>query len=235
MRRIFFPAPLLCLLCACAPSLRVEIDAFAERPAVHADGKKCAVLPATPDVRPDDLQFREFAAQTSESLAERGCAPAEGLEDADLAVLLSYGVGEPVTVEQRDYVIYRPWGRWRREIPEFVPVTTTYVFNTYSIALEARSVERAVREDARSGPDIHRSGGAKEEAARQPGARQAVLGRQVWKVRASHASRQGDLRVLFPWLLAGAKDYFGADSGHSVVITVPEKSLAPSRIRNNGK
>ena len=194
----------LWLLGGCARKVRVEINALAEQgetqQAGRLAGQRCLVLPAGQDVSPDDLQFREFSAQVAASLAQRGCAPAQGLEDADLAVLLSYGISEPIIVEQRDYVVYRPWGRWSRRMPDYVPVTTTYIFNTGSLGLEARLVEKAAE-------------GTK-------------LGRQVWKIDASHAGQGIDLRALFPWLLAAAGEYYGVDSGQAIVVRVGEEDLA---------
>jgi len=206
MRIIFVIALSLCLLGACARKVRVEVNALAEQgetqQAGRLAGQRCLVLPAGQDVNPDDLQFREFSAQVGASLAQRGCAPAQGLEDADLAVLLSYGISEPIIVEQRDYVVYRPWGRWSRRMPDYVPVTTTYIFNTGSLGLEARLVEKAAE-------------GTK-------------LGRQVWKIDASHAGQGIDLRALFPWLLAAAGEYYGVDSGQAIVVRVREEDLAPA-------
>ena len=102
----------VCLLGACARKIKVEINSIADREERQQAGRlaeqRCLVLPVRPDVRPDDLQFREFSAQVSASLAQKGCVPAQGLEDATLAVLLNYGIGEPVITEQRDYVVYRP-------------------------------------------------------------------------------------------------------------------------------
>ena len=200
----------LCVFAGCARKLNVEVSALADPGerfgAGRLEGRRCAVLPAKGDVRPDDLQFREFAVQVAASLAQKGCTPARGLEDADVAVLLGYGIGESVVVEQQSYVVYHPWGRWSRRIPEFVPVTTSYVFTPCSLSLEARLVEKAAG---------------------------AQLGKQIWKVEASHSGQRADLRLLFPWLLAAAKDYYGVDSGHGVLVRVRQEDLASLSVPEN--
>lgn len=227
--RFFFVLALLIhasLLGACARKVKVEINSIAEHTGAQAQqagrlaGQRCLVLPAKADILPDDLQFREFSTQVSASLAQKGCTPAQGLEDADLAVLLNYGIGEPVITEERNYVIYRPWGRWGRGIPEYTPVTTTYVFNTCSLSLEARLVEKAIAPD----------GGTKKDGAfSAPKAEDgAQLGKQVWKLSAAHAGQRVDLRTLFPWLLAAAKEYYGIDSGQNILVKVSEEDLASS-------
>jgi len=97
------------------------------------------------------------------------------------------------------------------------------IFNTGSLGLEARLVEKAAE-------------GTK-------------LGRQVWKIDASHAGQgidlralfpwllaaageyygvDRDLRALFPWLLAAAGEYYGVDSGQAIVVRVREEDLAPA-------
>jgi hypothetical protein len=233
MRTLFVFALLVgaCLLGACARKVSVEIHSIAERPeaqqAGSLAGQRCLVLPVMPNVRPDDLQFREFSAQVSASLARKGCAPAQGLEDADLAVLLGYGIGEPVIVEEHSYVVYRPWGRWGRGMAEYVPVTTTYIFNTCSLSVEAWLVEKT---------PVPQSGGAKKGGAPSgPKVEEgAKLGRQVWKIDAAHAGQRADLRALFPWLLAAAGEYYGVDSGRNVLVRVSEEDLvyAPLPTKN---
>ena len=221
--RFFFVSALLisaCFLSACARKVRVEIRSIAEREETQQArlmGQRCLVLPARQDVSPDDLQFREFSAQVSASLSQKGCTPAQDIEDADLAMMLDYGIGEPLIVEQHSYVTYRPWGRWSRGIPDYVPVTTTYIFTTCWLGLEARLVEKA------SPPSGGVSkGGASSGPKAEKGAK---LGRQVWKIDAVHAGQRIDLRALFPWLLAAAKGYYGVDSGQSVLIKVDEEEL----------
>ena len=223
--RIFFVIALLtslCLVGGCARKVRVEVNAFVEsgemRQAGRLAGQRCLVLPAGQDVSPDDLQFREFSARVGASLAHRGCAPAQGLEDADLAILLAYGISEPYIVEERSHVAYRPWGRWSRHMAEYLPVTTTYIFNIGRMRLEARLVEKAAAPPGGAQKDGASPGPKAEEGAK--------LGRQVWKIDAAHAGQGIDLRALFPWLLAAAGNYFGVDSGQTVLVRVHEEDLA---------
>ncbi|MDR2694864.1 MAG: hypothetical protein LBC79_00590 [Deltaproteobacteria bacterium] len=228
----FFPALalLVCLLGACARTVGVEVNSFVEhgeaQEAGRLEGRRCLVLPAKADLSPDDLQFREFAAQLSASLARKGCEPAQGLEDADLAVSLAYGIGEPLIVEQRGYVVHRPWGRWGRAMPDYLPVTTTYIFNTCSLRLEARLVEKAAAPSAGA-----KQGGAPSGPRAEDGARP---GRQVWKLEAAHVGQQSDLRLLFPWLLAAAGEYYGVDSGRTILVSVGAENVlsAPPPARN---
>jgi hypothetical protein len=211
----------LCLLGACARKVRVEINALAEhgeaRAAGKLAGKRCLVLPAKPDVSQDDLQFREFSAQVSASLAQKGCTPARGLEDADLAALLHYGVGEPFLVEERGYVVYRPWGRWGRGMADYIPVTTTYVFHASSLSLEARLVEKAGAPPAGTKKGGIPSGPKSAEGGK--------LGSQLWKGEATLTGQRADLRAVFPWLLAAAKEYYGTDSGHNILVGVGAEDL----------
>ena len=235
MMRNFFVIALLisaCLLGACARKLRVELHAIAEpgdtQQAGRLAGQRCLVLPAKPDANPDDLQFRAFSAQISASLAQKGCAPAQGLEDADLAVLLAYGATEPFIVEEHRYVMYRRGGFWSREMPDYVPVTITHILKTCSLSLDARLVEKDVLPSAGTQKGDAASG-AKTEAG-------AKLGRQVWKIDAAHTGGQRvDLRTLFPWLLAAAKEYYGVNSGQNILIKVSEEDLisAPLPVKNS--
>ena len=211
----------VCFLGACARKVKVEVNSLVEqgetRQAGQLEGQRCLVLPARPDVLPDDLQFREFSAQVAVSLAQRGCTPAQGLEDTDLAILLGYGIDEPVIVEQLSYAAYRPWGRWSRRMPDYVPVTTTYIFTTCGLTLEARLVDKAAAPSGAAKKDGAAFGPKAEEGAK--------LGKRMWKIEATHTGQRVDLRALFPWLLAAAKEYYGVDSGHNVLVRVGEEDL----------
>ncbi len=236
MRGFFLFALLLCLgpLGACARAVRVEVNAVSSPQAGGLAGKRCIVLPANPDTRPDDLFFREFAEKTAASLARRGCDRVDFTEDADIAVLLGYGISEPVIVERRDYVIYRPWGRWSRDIPEFIPVVTTMIFNTGGLSLEARTVEKQTV-PLPDQPSKTRKGEPPKQIA------QASLGAPLWKVSAEHAGQGIDMRALFPWLLAAAENYYGTDSGQGIVVKVPAEAVTapppppPAMIRKTGE
>ncbi|MCL2124187.1 MAG: hypothetical protein FWH34_08840, partial [Desulfovibrionaceae bacterium] len=108
----------------------------------------------------------------------------------------------------------------------YVPVTTTYIFNTCTLSLDARLVEKT---PAPSGEA--KKGGASSGTKAEAGAK---LGKRVWKIDAAHAGQRADLRALFPWLLAAAKEYYGVDSGQSVLVRVGEEDLvsAPLPAKN---
>jgi hypothetical protein len=57
--------------------------------------KRYIIMPGSKDVQPGDLQFLEYAGYVEKILNEKGFVKASQFADADIAVFLSYGIGNP--------------------------------------------------------------------------------------------------------------------------------------------
>jgi hypothetical protein len=81
--------------CASTQQFRVSADSLARPDSVAR--KSYVLLPGNKGTGADDLQFQEYATYVQRALAARGLVHATRLEDADIAVFLSYGIGDPQT------------------------------------------------------------------------------------------------------------------------------------------
>lgn len=82
------------LLAGCSRS-RAAVDVSSLASPRAAELRTYTLRPEQPAVAPTDLQFQEFAAITARALGERGFHQAEAPEEAELVILLDYGLGEP--------------------------------------------------------------------------------------------------------------------------------------------
>jgi hypothetical protein len=196
------------LLAGCAtPRLGVDVDSIAA-PSAPATGS-FVVVPAAGGGDGDDLLFREFARLTTAALVERGFGPATSATEADLAIELAYGVGDPQQ-EFREVLepgwpgrhVYDPWYR-RPYWPGPFHDRRVESFTTYG-----RFVAVAAHESR---------GGEK--------------GAQVWRTTAFSRGTGQDLRRLVPLMLAAAQPYFGRDTGGAVDVSVPADDPAVIRLK----
>ncbi|MCX8050102.1 MAG: hypothetical protein N3A55_10665 [Methylohalobius sp.] len=104
---IFIIAFVALLVGCAAGSVHVNIDSISTP---NADiKKKYILLPGLKDVESTDLQFKEYAGYIEKGLTSKGYVKAENFGDADIAIFLAYGIGEP---QEHLYTYSLPeWGQ----------------------------------------------------------------------------------------------------------------------------
>ncbi|HOG18467.1 MAG TPA: hypothetical protein PLB96_14090 [Syntrophales bacterium] len=94
MRKIILVSVLAVLVgCALGPMYRVKIDSISGLST--ATKKTYILLPGVKDVEPNDLQFKEYSSYVERALSSAGYVRAENPQNANIAVFLSYGIGDP--------------------------------------------------------------------------------------------------------------------------------------------
>ena len=197
--------------CATAPRYSVQISALAD-PAIHPEPTTYVMLAADPNADPRSLHFREFAATVERALAERGFRATDDPEEAELAMLLDFGVGEhhlesitPVRPAFSYYGGYGPRGCFRgyRGYCGPRPVLGAGLYDPFYVDTYTRTfttVNRFVRLEAR-----------RIEPGKAP-----RDGLPIWETRADSRGRDTDLRAIFPALVVAATEYIGTDTGQAV-------------------
>lgn len=202
-----------------APSFEVEVNSLAGPGA--AERKTFLLLPGNKDTEADDLQFREFAVYVSRVLEGRGFVAADDAAQADLAVVVTYGIGDP-QVSQQTYLL-PIWGQTGigsaytsgtvRHIgnTSTVAATTTYT-PTYGVtgyATQVRSSTSFVRYASLTGYDLKLF----KETNRQ---------QQLWSTTITSTGASSDLRRVFPVLMGAASVYVARDTGRRLSLTLFE-------------
>lgn len=196
----------------CAPTVTcgVSVNAFA---APNASAYRTyVVLPLDRNVQESDLQFQEFSRYVRRILNARGFKQARSFEDAQIAVFVGYGIGNP----QQHLSTYNVpvWGQ-----TGVAASTTTSQVNMYGNAATVTS-------DTTYTPQFGVTGYRTETESFTTYRRYAVVNAvdvarykaeqrsvEVWTTTIVSEGFSPDLRAIFPLMIVGAYDLIGANSG----------------------
>ena len=175
------------------------------------------------DITPDDLQFQEFAEYVNRALRHQGFTEMRDAGDADVAIFLSDGIGEPRVVQyEQSYPIY---GRVSSG------GTTTASANTYSSNGEYSRTNITVNEPSRYGvvgvgtqtvTDVSYDRYIELTAIDTIALRETNDVQEAWRTTISSTGSIRHLRRTFPVILAGALPYVGRNSGSAIEVELRE-------------
>jgi hypothetical protein len=182
----------------------VKIDSICDPDKISAGAY--VVYPATEDVHPEDLQFREFTKYIHRALRAKGFAPVEGAAKPEIVVFLSYGIEGP-----RDTI---------RSVPIVGKVPTTQ---------GQKPQWGVVGSAAKSEPQFDRW--IILEAIDAKPLLQTGTVVQVWRTTVTSSGRSSDLRAVFPIMIAAAKPFIATNTEKQVLRKLGEKSPEVAAIR----
>ncbi|MBW1921590.1 MAG: hypothetical protein JRI81_15395 [Deltaproteobacteria bacterium] len=176
------------------------------------------------------MQFKEYASYVERALTSAGYIRANDFKDARIAIFLSYGIGDP---KEHLYSYSLPvWGQTGISSSTTYGTitsygsygsyqgTTTYT-PTYGIKGYTSHVGsyttffRFLILDAFDLKEYRRS--------------KKVI--EAWRTTVTSRGSSGDLRRVFPVLVAAAKPYIGTDTGKQVHITLTEQDKTVLEIK----
>lgn len=207
-----------CYVAACAnrPDLRVygvRINSFASPEAPRY--RTYFLLPASQKILASDLEFREYGWYVHRALMARGLQPAATLDEAELAVFVDYGVGEPHEhIETYDIPM---WGQ-----TGIASTTTTGTISTFGNQSQIRTSTSYTPQYGITGyrtkvetytlfPRFALFSAVDLRVYRST--RQIV---EIWKTQLTSIGVSDDLRTVFPIMVAAAVDLFGVSSGRTI-------------------
>lgn len=201
--RILFISLLIIFLSGCAtrPHVSVEVDAISS---LNSKSKKIYVLVSgASDIKPDDLRFQEFASYIEKALTSKGFVKSNSPTDANVVISLIYGIGDPQRYQEtRSLPVFGQTGlsssNSSGSISRFGNTaiyndTTTYT-PTYGItgfvqkSYEYETYFRYLAIDAIDLDEFKRV--------------QKVV--QLWNMTVTSTGSSGDLREIFPILVAAS-------------------------------
>ncbi len=226
-KRIAFIYILAALFLGCAMA-KVNISSIS---APNANLKKRYVLlPGLKGVKPTDLQFREFANYVERALASKGYVKADNFNDAEIAIFLVYGIGDP-----REHVstYYLPvWGQ-----TGVSSSTTTGTINTYGYYGTYSGTTHYT-------PTYGITGYVPYTSSHTTYFRFMVLDAidldeykrsrkfvEVWRTVVTSRGSSNDLRRVFPIMVAASLPYIGTNTGKQVKVTIMENSKAVTEVK----
>lgn len=210
------------------PSYTVAVDSLASSSANQ--NRRYLLLPGNEGVTPEDLQFQEYAQYVRRALQVRGFEPATEPEEAEIAIILSYGIGDPQT---QQYTYSVPiWGQTGVASSQTYGTatafgnmatysgTTTYTprYGITGYTTQVGSITTYFRYALIAGYDV--------EVFRKTG--RTV---QLWRTAVTSSGSSGD-RLVFPILISAAVPYLAASTGQQVQLQLRESDDAVKVIKN---
>jgi hypothetical protein len=219
------------LLVGCAatqPSFSVSVDSLASP--IAATKKTYLLIPGNKGVSHNDLQFQEYENYLKRVLNGRGYIAASSEEDADLAIVLSYGIGDP---QKQQYSYSLPtWGKTGVSSANTYGTATTYG-NTTSVNTTTTYT-----------PTYGVTGSTNHTGTRTTFFRYVLITGydytefkqsekevQIWKTTVSSTGSSGDLRRVFPVLMAASEPYIATNTGQQIPVSLSESDNAVKIIK----
>lgn len=211
---MLFAAVMTLTACASGPApmqIRADVDALASEEAKQK--QRYVILPGNKDINEQDLQFIEFKNYLEKALASRGFIKAASLQEGNVVIFLSYGIGTPETHHYSyevpvwgDVGYYYPYSRRSRFYSGFgyMPMQgiTGYAQRVESYTAYTRY---ALLDAYDMGPYLQQ---------------QKLV--QLWKTRVESKGTSNDLRLTFPYMVTAMQPYIGTNTEHMVATEVDE-------------
>lgn len=207
---------------------RIAVNGFSDPK--YAGGHSYWLLSGKDGVSMNDLEFREYAAYLRRCLAQAGYSESATLDQADLAIFVSYGIGD---AKEQAYSYSMPvYGQTGGGTYNFSG--TTYsdygAATTYGTATQTPQYG-VVGSEQFSGTtltylrylfvDVFDMKALRNEKKKIP----------VWRTDVMSRGRNDDLRGVFPVLVAAATPHFGKNTKKQVVVDISEGDKQVQQIK----
>jgi hypothetical protein len=229
MPRTFVAAAFLLIFsCATGSTFNVSVSSLAD--VQRAAGKSYILLPSAEGVGASDLQFREFAGYVAGALERQGFTPASNFGNADVAIFLAYGIGDPA---QQTYSY---------SIPVYGQTgggTTTINLSTFgaggwtstSGTITTSPTHRQVGSQTVTQTSVTYFRYLILDAVDLKTFRETEKVMPVWRTNVTSTGRSGDLRLVVPILVAASEPHIGVSTGKQVHVQLTEGDARVQRVR----
>ena len=201
------------------PQFNVAVNSLASPAA--ATEKTYILLPGNKDVTWNDLQFQEYAGYLMRVLAAHGFVPVKSAEKADVAIVLFYGIGDPET-HQYSYSLpvfgqtgvassntYGTISSYGGSASYSGTTTYTPSYGVTGYTSQTGSYTTYFRYAKIAAYDYQKYLQTKEQV-------------ELWKTTITSIGSSGDLRQVFPILIAAASPYIASNTGKQVHVSLYE-------------
>lgn len=208
---------LISLLQACVvgPQYNVHVDSISSPAA--ALKTKYFLLPGLKGVDASDLQYREYSVYVERALALRGFTKASTIQEANVVILLGYGIGDP---ETREYTYSLPtYGQ-----TGIASANTYGTINSYGNTATYSGTTTYTPTYGITGSTTYTGTSTTFyrfmwlDALDLDEFRKSEKQVPLWKTTVSSTGYSGDLRLVFPILVAASKPHIGSNTGQKMLI-----------------
>lgn len=221
---------MLALLQACAvgPQFHVNVDSISAPEA--ASKSKYVLLPGVKDVEVGDLQYREYAAYVERALTSKGYTKTSSFAEADIAIFLGYGIGDP---ETRQFTYSLPtYGQTGVSSANTYGTVNTYGNTaTYSGTTTYTPTYGVTGSTTHTGTQTTFFRYMWLDAVDLDEYRKTEKEIQLWKTTVTSTGSSGDLRQVFPILVAASKPHIGSNTGKKIKVILSEGDKRVTEIK----
>lgn len=223
------------------PMVKMKVDSLGNQ----NEKNKYVLLSGIKDVDNNNLQFQEFSKYIDTILQQKGFVKTD-FENADIAIFLLYGISEPQqNIQQYAIPIL---GQTGISSSQTYGIANTYgTLNTYGNNgyYQGNTYSNQTTYNTPTyGVTGYQNGmlkyttytryfkiNALDMAAYKNFNKQV----QIWETTVTSSGSSGDLRFVFPILVAGAKDYIGTNTGKQIEIELLQDDQKVLDIKNSSK
>lgn len=220
------------------PTYLVQVDSIGN----DSENKTYILLSSNKDTKTDDLQFKEYATYLNRALQARGFVPAKNIQEANVAIFLSYGIGDP---REHQYTYSLPiWGKTGISSSTTYGTSNTYGslntygnYGTYTGNTNSTSTTTYTPTYGITG-SVARSGSYTTffrfmllNAIDLDEYKRSKKEIQLWKTTVTSSGSSSDLRRVFPILVAASKNHIATNTGKKLQIKLLEKDAQVMAIK----
>lgn len=167
------------------------------------------------------MQFKEYASYVRRALIKQGFAPAESFESANVAIFLVYGIGDP---QQEQYSYSVPtWGQTGVSSSYTTGTINTYgSFSSYTGTTTYTPTYGVTGSRTHTGTRISYFRFMILDAVDLDEYKKSQTEVQLWKTTVASSGSSGDLRQVFPILVAASQQYIASNTGKKVSFSLRE-------------
>lgn len=201
------------------PQFSVRVDSISGG---TADKNSYILLPGNKDTKAEDLQFKEYAAYVNRALIKQGFVPAESFENANVAIFLIYGIGDP---QEHQYSYSIPtWGQTGVSSSYTTGTISSYGgYGSYSGTTTYTPTYGITGNTTHIGSHITYFRFMVLDAVDLDEYKKSEKEVQLWKTTVTSSGSSGDLRQVFPILVAASQQYVGKNTGQKVEVNLYEE------------
>ena len=216
----------------CSNPFIVHIDSISKPDSSKM--KSYVLLPGNDDTTLNDLQFTEFAKYVKHVFSCRGYIEAADSNEADLIVFLAYGIGDP---QEHSFTYNVPvWGQTGVSSSYSQGTLYTYRnFATYSGTTTYTPTYGITGYTTNTGRYVTHFRFMILDAYDLKKFRESQNLVQSWKTKVTSTGSSGDLRMVFPILVAASKDYIASNTRQKVDRIIYETDESVIEIKSTGK
>ena len=226
--RYFVSLTLLLAAIGCSPKYLVKVDSINDS---RSYGQKYVLFPG--DDKADELLFGEFARYVEAALAKHNYVRVDNPKDANLAIVLMYGISGPQTeiataivpvterkqgstynVNSTTHGNYGQSYRTQGTVKENDKYETSYQSNTYTYTTHTRVVVLTAY--------------STEAVSRNP----KTQPKAVWQTKLASTGSSSDLRSVFPIMIAAGANQFGMNTKGQIEVELSDSDKRIQEIKS---